>query len=454
MNRQQDNYTYLTQGPIAKVILTMAVPSIISMLVTSLYNAVDTFFVGQIDTPSTAAVGVVFPVMFFIQAVAFFFGNGTGNYLSRELGARRRANAEAMATTGFVYAVLAGVLICVVGELFLNRLSLLLGSTPTILPFTRKYLSVILLGAPVMIGALCLNNQMRFQGNARFAVWGIVSGALVNIVLDPILIFGLGMGVVGAAWATIIGQAISLLVLLYLTYSPDNIPIHWRYFSGKSLYIKEIIAGGTPSLSRQGLGCVATMLLNLSAAVYGDAAIAAMSIVSRITMFVFSMVVGLGQGFQPFCGYTYGAGMYDRLRQGFWFCVRVGTIFLVVVGVVGVVFAYPIIGTFRNDPDVVTIGGLALLLQLVTYPLNAFIMLSNMFTQTIRKPWHANLLASARHGLFFIPLILILPHWFGLLGIQICQSVSDILTFILAVVVMRRMLTAHSSPLTSEKDIE
>ena len=439
MSRQQDNYTYLTQGPIAKVILTMAVPSIISMLVTSLYNAVDTFFVGQIDTPSTAAVGVVFPVMFFIQAVAFFFGNGTGNYLSRELGARRRANAEAMATTGFVYSVLAGVIICLCGELFLERLSLLLGSTPTILPYTRKYLSVILLGAPMMTGALCLNNQMRFQGNARFAVWGIVSGALVNIILDPILIFSMDMGVVGAAWATVIGQAISLVTLLWLSYSPDNIPIHWRYFSGKSIYVREIMAGGTPSLSRQGLGCVATMLLNVTAAVYGDAAIAAMSIVSRITMFVFSMVVGLGQGFQPFCGYTYGAQMYDRLRQGFWFCVRVGTIFLIVVGIAGGFYAYHIIGMFRNDPDVVEIGGLALLFQLATYPLNAFIMLGNMLTQTIRKPWRANLLASARHGLFFIPLILLLPHCFGLLGIQVCQSVSDVLTFILAVVVVRSL---------------
>ena len=417
----------------------MAVPSIISMLVTSLYNAVDTFFVGQIDTPSTAAVGVVFPVMFFIQAVAFFFGNGTGNYLSRELGARRRANAEAMATTGFVYAVLVGVLICICGELFLEHLSLLLGSTPTILPYTRKYLSVILLGAPIMTGALCLNNQMRFQGNARFAVWGIVSGALVNIILDPILIFALDMGVVGAAWATVIGQAISLFALLFLTYLPDNIPIHWRYLSGKSLYVKEIIAGGTPSLSRQGLGCVATMLLNVTAAVYGDAAIAAMSIVSRITMFVFSMVVGLGQGFQPFCGYTYGAQMYDRLREGFWFCVRIGTIFLVAMGIIGVVFAYPIIGMFRDDPAVVEVGGLALLLQMITYPLNAFIMLGNMFTQTIRKPWRANLLASARHGLFFIPLIIVLPHFFGLLGIQICQSVCDVLTFILAVGVIRSL---------------
>lgn len=434
-----DNYTYLTQGPIAKVILTMAVPSIISMLVTSLYNAVDTFFVGQIDTPSTAAVGVVFPVMFFIQAVAFFFGNGSGNYLSRELGARRRANAEAMATTGFVYAVLAGVVICIFGELFLERLSLLLGSTPTILPNTRQYLSVILLGAPMMTGALCLNNQMRFQGNARYAVWGIVSGALVNMVLDPILIFGLDMGVSGAAWATVMGQTVSMLALLLLTYSADNIPIHWCYFSGKGLYVKEIIAGGTPSLSRQGLGCVATMLLNVSAAVYGDAAIAAMSIVGRITMFVFSMVVGLGQGFQPFCGYTYGAQMYERLRKGFWFCVRVGTVFLVVVGIAGAVYASQVIGMFRDDQHVVEVGSLALLLQLITYPLNAFIMLCNMLTQTIRKPWRANLLASARHGLFFIPLILILPHCFGLLGIQMCQSVSDIMSFILAVAVLRSL---------------
>ena len=420
----------------------MAVPSIISMLVTSLYNAVDTFFVGQIDTPSTAAVGVAFPVMFFIQAVAFFFGNGSGNYISRELGARHHDNAATMATTGFFYALAAGIIICLCGEALLGRLSVWLGSTSTILPHTESYLGIILLGAPMMTGALCLNNQMRFQGNARLAVWGVISGVAVNIILDPLFIFTMGMGVKGAAWATVISQTVSMLVLLRLSYLPDNIAIHWRRFSFRKVYLREIVAGGSPSISRQGLGCVATMMLNLTAAGYGDAAIAAMSIVSRITMFIFSIVVGLGQGFQPFCGYTYGARLYERLRQGYWFCVRVGTAFLVVVGILGCFFADPIMSLFRDDADVVSIGSFALVLQLITYPLNAFIMMSNMMMQTIRLPWRANLLASARHGLFFIPLIVVLPSWFGLLGIQMCQSVSDVLTFILSVFIVRGTLNA------------
>jgi Na+-driven multidrug efflux pump len=293
----------------------------------------------------------------------------------------------------------------------------------------------------MITGALCLNNQMRFQGNARYAVWGIMSGAIINILLDPLFIFVMDMGVAGAAWATVTGQTISLLVLLRLCYCHDNIPIRWRSFSASRYYVKELIAGGTPSISRMGMGCVATMMLNIAAATYGDAAIAGMSIVSRITMFIFSAVVGLGQGFQPFCGYAYGAQTFDRLRRGFWFCVWVATSFLVVVAIVGISFSHSIIGMFRDDADVVAVGSVALALQLATYPLNAFIMMSNMLTQTIRKPWRANLLASARHGLFFIPLIVLMPQWFGLFGIEACQSVSDILTFILAVGIMYKVLS-------------
>ena len=426
-----DNYTFLTQGPVHRVILTMAVPTIISMLVTSLYNLVDTFFVGQLNTQSTAAVGIVFSVMFFIQAISFFYGNGSGNFISRELGAKRNENANKMASTGWFYAFVTGCLIMVAGELLLGDLSLWLGSTPTILPYTKEYLGIILLGAPLMASSYCLNNQMRFQGNARYAMYGIVSGAVINVVLDPLLIFGFDMGISGAAWATVIGQLVSMCILLRLSYNGKNIPIKLRWISFEWRFIREIIAGGTPSLSRQGLGCIATMMLNIAAGVYGDAAIAGMSIVNRITMLIMSIVVGLGQGFQPFCGFCYGARLYDRLRQGYWFCVRVGTVFLIVVGAICFVFANETIAMFRDDAAVIAVGVVALRWQLVTYPLNALIMTSNMMMQTIRKPWRANILAAARRGLFFIPLIIVLPHFWGLFGVEICQAVSDVLSFML-----------------------
>lgn len=431
--RHTDNYTFLTQAPAHRVILTMAVPTIITMLVTSLYNIADTFFVGQLDTQSTAAVGVVFPVMFFIQAFGFFFGHGSGNYISRELGARRHANAETMASTGFVYSLVAGIVAMVVGLSMIKTLAVWLGSTPTILPYTESYMSIILLGSPFMTASLTINNQMRLQGNASYAMYGIISGAVLNVVLDPVFIFVFDMGVAGAAVATVTGQVVGFFVLLAMSRRGENIRLDIRRFSPRLAYLKEIVYGGSPSLSRQGLGCVAVMMLNVAASEYGDAAIAAMSIVSRITMFIMSVVLGLGQGFQPFCGFCYGAGLYGRLREGFGFIVKVGTAFLLVFFFAGFFFSSGAIGIFRDDPEVIRIGAAALCWQLATYPFNAFTMAGNMMLQTTRKPLRANILSAARQGLFFIPLIVILPYFFGLKGIIICQSCSDVLSFCIAI---------------------
>ncbi|GAB6982568.1 MATE family efflux transporter [Prevotella dentasini] len=436
MHGHTDNYTFLTQGPVHRVILTMAVPTIISMLVTSLYNIADTFFVGQIDTQSTAAVGIVFSLMFFVQATGFFFGHGSGNYISRELGARRHDNAVRMASAGFFLSFVFGMAILLLGELFLTPLSLFLGSTPTIRPYTEDYMGIILLGAPLLTSSLTLNNQMRLQGNAGYAMYGIVVGAVLNVALDPVFIFGLGMGVRGAALATVAGQLVSFVVLLYMSRRGENISVSLRRFSLSWPLLKEIFYGGSPSLMRQGLACVATMTLNVAAGAYGDSAIAAMSIVNRIAMLVFAAVIGLGQGFQPVCGFCYGAGLFARLKSAYRFTVMVGTLFLVVCAVAGWLFSGSLIGIFRNDPDVIAVGVVALRFQLSTFPLNAFILASNMMAQTCRMPWRANFLAAARQGLFFIPLIVLLPLRFGLLGVEMCQAVSDFLSFVVTVPIM------------------
>lgn len=433
MHEHIDNYTYLTQAPVHRVIITMAIPTIISMLVTGLYNIADTFFVGKIDTQATAAVGVVFSLMFFVQAMGFFFGHGSGNYISRELGARRHENAIKMASTGFFSSFLVGVIVLILGEIFLTPLSLMLGSTPTILPYTEDYMQVILLGAPFLTSSLTLNNQMRLQGNAKFAMFGIVTGAVLNVILDPILIFTCGLGVSGAAWATVIGQAVSFVILFLMTRRGENIAIHFRNFSPSLQRYKEIFYGGSPSMMRQGLACVATMSLNLAAGAYGDSAIAAMSIVGRIAMLSFAVVIGLGQGFQPVCGFCYGAGLYDRLKEAYRFTVIIGTSFLIVICIIGWIISGSLIGVFRDDPKVIAIGVVALRWQLCTFPLNSLILASNMLAQTCRKPWRANILAAARQGLFFIPLIFILPSYFGLLGVEMCQAVSDVLSFTLTV---------------------
>ena len=429
---KRDNYTFLTHAPVHRVVLTMAIPTIISMLSTSLYNLADTYFVGKINTQSTAAVGVSFSVMAIIQAVGFFFGHGSGNYISRMLGAKERELAEQMASTGFVLSIVAGVIIAVLGQLFLTPLCIALGSTSTILPYTERYLGIVMLGAPFMTASLTLNNQMRFQGNASYAMCGILSGVVLNFVLAPLLILYFALGITGAAIATLTSQTFGFLMLFRMSRRSQNISIHISNVRFSRDFIKEIVFGGTPSLSRQGLGSLSTIMLNHAAGFYGDAAIAGMSIVTRLSFFIYAVVIGIGQGFQPLCGFCYGAKLYSRVREGFFFGVKLGTAFLSVCAILGFIFSEPIIALFRDDPDVVAVGAVALDWQIISYPLVTTIVATNMMMQTIRKPVRANLVAAARSGLFFIPLIFILPHFFGLLGVEMCQAWSDVCAFSLS----------------------
>ena len=433
MKKTRDNYTFLTHAPIHRVIFTMAVPTIISMLSTSMYNLADTYFVGTINTQCTAAVGISFSVMAIIQAVGFFFGHGSGNYISRKLGAKEHDLARKMAATGFVLSFLAGIVIAILGQIFITPLAVFLGSTPTILPYTERYLGIVMLGAPFMTTSLTLNNQMRFQGNAAYAMKGILSGVLLNLVLAPLLILHFSLGITGAAIATLISQTFGCCMLFIMSRKGQNIHIRLCDFTPSKSFAKEIIFGGTPSLSRQGLGSVSTILLNVAAGAYGDAAIAGMSIVTRISFFIYAVVIGIGQGFQPLCGFCYGAQLYGRVKEAFYFCIKCGTTFLSVCALIGFFYSEPIIELFRSDPEVIKVGAVALEWQVISYPLVCTIVMTNMLMQTIRKPIRANLVAAARSGLFFIPLIFILPYFFGLLGVEMCQAWADVCAFILSV---------------------
>lgn len=456
---QEEKVSYMLSEPVPHLVCQMAVPTIISMLVTSFYNMVDTFFVGRINTQATAAVGVVFSVMAFIQACGFFFGHGSGNYISRKLGAKEFDEANVMAATGFFTAFFMGIVAAVVGLCFLTPLARVLGSTPTILPYTKDYLRIILIGCPFMMSSLVLNNQLRFQGSASYAMVGIVTGGLLNMVLDPVLIFTCDMGVAGAALATIISQFVSFVLLFLMSRKGGNIRIEFRNFKPTWALYKEIFRGGVPSLCRQGLASIAQICLNHSAGtfggVYSDAAIAAMSIVGRISMFANSALIGFGQGFQPVCGMNYGAKQFGRVRQAFAFCVKYAAVFLVIVSAAGIIFAEPLVTCFRReDAEVIRIGTLALRLQCIVFPLNAWIVMSNMMLQSIGKAARASFVAAARQGIFFIPLIWILPQIFGLLGVQMCQTWSDILTFGVSVPmcvgVLREMKQAEGQQATEE----
>lgn len=434
---QQEKVDYMLSEPVPHLVCQMSVPTVISMLVTSFYNMVDTFFVGKLNTQATAAVGVVFAVMAFIQAFGFFFGHGSGNFISRKLGAGEFEESNRMAAVGFFTAFFTGVIAGALGILFLTPLAKALGSTPTILPYTKDYLRIILMGCPFMMSSLVLNNQLRFQGSASYAMVGIVTGAVLNIVLDPLLIFTFDMEVAGAALATVISQVVSFVILFLMSRKGGNIRIEFKNFKPSWGLYWEMFKGGIPSLCRQGLASVAQICLNHAAGAYGgdfsDAAIAALSIVGRISMFANSALIGFGQGFQPVCGMNYGAKQYSRVREAFRFCVKYAAVFLIVVSVAGIVFAKLLVTLFRKeDEDVIRIGTLALRLQCLVFPLNAWIVMCNMMLQSIGKAAKASLVAAARQGIFFIPLIWILPAFFGLLGVQMCQTWSDACSFLLS----------------------
>lgn len=434
LESQEEKYKTMTEKPVSSLICRLAVPTIISMLVTSFYNMADTFFVARIGTSATAAVGVSFALMAIIQAFGFFCGHGSGNFISRKMGQHRFDEAQQMAATGFFTALMLGTVILVLGEIFIDPLCRILGATETILPYARQYLRLILIGAPYMTASLVLNNQLRFQGSAFYAMIGIASGAVLNIALDPLFIFVFDMGVSGAALATIISQLVGFVLLLRGTTEGGNLRIRLRNITFSKYYYSQIINGGMPSLCRQGLGSVATICLNLMAGPYGDAAIAAMSVVGRVMNLAASVVTGFGQGFQPVCGFNYGAFLYDRVKEGFWFCVKVATVILILLSVTGYLFAPQVIQLFsKNDPQVIAIGTQALRWQCLTFPLCGWITVCNMMLQTIGKSFRASLLAMSRQGLFFIPAVLLLPALIGIQGVEIAQPIADVCSFILAI---------------------
>ena len=439
MANLETKYREMTETPVPRLVLRLAIPSMISMVVTALYNVVDAAFVGHLSTEATAGIGIAFAYMTFIQAVGFFFGHGSGNHISRALGARHREDAGVMASVGFFTPLIIGAVAALVGLPLLPQLVRLLGAPEAVVPYACDYLRYILVASPFMMSALTLNNQLRLQGNARFGMVGIVSGALLNIVLDPLLIFTLDMGVTGASLATAISQFSAWCLLLWGTTRGESVHIRFRNFRPSWYCYKEIIAGGLPSLCRQAFNCAAAVMLNYAAAAYAPegqeaSSVAAFAVVSRTTMFAFSLILGFVQGFQPVCGFNYGAHKYQRVRQSYFFAYVVSTAMLVVLSALGCLFAPQIISIFRSeDPVLVDIGSQALRWQCAVFPLVTLGTATNMLFQNIRMPFRSTLLSIGRQGLFFIPAILILPTLYGLHGVIMTQAVADVCTFFLSI---------------------
>lgn len=431
---RKERFIRMTETPVERLIVSLAIPTMISMMVTALYNSADTYFVGSISTEATASVGVVFSVMAFIQALGFFCGHGSGNYLSRQIGAGNDREASEAAATGFALAAILGVFLAVSGLVFIRPLAVFLGATPLMMEDTVRYMRIILCGAPVMIPEIVLNNQLRFQGASVYAMFGLVSGAILNIGLDPLMIFVFRMGVTGAALATVLSQTVALLILWLGTRQGGNVRIEPRNIRLNAHYLLQIVNGGAPSLFRQGLSSVSTILLNnLAGALGSEAAIAGMSIVTRVMMMLNSAVIGFGQGFQPVASFNYGAKKYERVRNGYIFCVKCATVFLAFVSVLCLLFAPQIVSFFRDDPAVIGIGKNALRCQAAVFWVFGFTVMSNMMMQSIGKGVRASLMASFRSGLFFIPALLILSRLLGLTGVEMAQAVADLCAFLCSI---------------------
>lgn len=420
----------MTQEPVPRLVVSLAVPTVISMMVTAIYNMADTYFVSKIGTSATGAVGIVFSLMALIQAMGFMLGMGSGTWISRLLGAHRNDEASSVAASGFFASIVLGIAVAAAGLVFIEPLMHVLGATDTILPYAQDYARYILFAAPVMAASFVLNNVLRAEGKAQFSMIGITVGGILNCGLDPLFIFGFGMGIGGAAIATALSQLVSFFILLTPFLRGRTITrlgLH-RCATGADVYL-QIIKHGMPAFLRQGLASISTVGLNLSAAAYGDAAVAAMSIVGKIVLFIFSIVIGIGQGYQPVLGYNYGARKLDRVRQAFSFTFKVCLAVMSVCGLAGFLAATWIIKFFiAKDPEVVRIGAMALRAQCVALPLVPVGVMTNMTFQSIGKSWTATLTSAARQGIFFLPLILVLPPLLGLLGVQLTQPLSDLCT--------------------------
>ena len=432
-DRSALQFRRMTETPIPQLVLSLAAPTILSMLITSIYNLADTFFVGQISTSASGAVGVVSSLMAIIQALGFMLGHGAGTIISRSLGSRDTTAATRFASTSFFTALVFGVVLAVAGLGTLPHFMMLLGSTETILPHACAYARPILIAAPLMISSLVMNNILRYEGKASFAMIGLVTGGVLNIALDPLFMFVFGLGTAGAGIATALSQSISFCILLSMFLRGKTVSqFRLSTVTREARDFGRILLGGAPSFGRQGLNSIGGMLLNLAARSYGDAAVAGMSIVSRIFMFIISVAIGVGQGLQPVASFNYGARKYRRVRQAAIFTIEAAFCMLVVLVGLCWVNGDALVRLFRDDPAVTAVALPAFHYQCLAMLLHPIIVVANMTFQSVGASGRATFLACCRQGVFFIPLILILPRTHGLFGVEICQPIADVLTFLVS----------------------
>ncbi len=418
-------YLKMTETPVSRLILTLGIPTTITMLITNIYNLADSYFASKISLGAGGATSVVFGIMSIIQAFGFMFGHGSGSYVSRLLGAKDNENASRYASTGFFWSIFCGTAISLLGIAFLRPLMIILGSTETILPHAMDYGLFIFLAAPAMTASCVLNNVLRYEGRAALAMIGLTFGGVLNIILDPIFIFLFKLDILGAGLATAISQYISFGILLSMFLrGKTQSKLSLKYVAKEFKIISDIVVTGLPSLARQGLNSVSVMVLNAAAKPIGDAAIAAMGYVARTSHFIFSAGLGIGQGFQPVSAFNYGAKNYSRVKKGTLFTWGFGTALLGSLAVICLVFAPDIISLFRSEKEVIDIGGMALRFYCISLIFFATSVVATMLFQSIGRSGSALLLSCLQSGAVFIPLCIILTYFFGTTGLALSQPIA------------------------------
>ncbi|MCR5098189.1 MAG: MATE family efflux transporter [Lachnospiraceae bacterium] len=429
----------LTQ-PILPLLIRMSIPTIIGMLIMTIYNLTDTFFIGQLGNKSmTAAIGIAFSFVSFIQALGFWFGYGSGNSMSRALGAKEEKQAITISSTGLLLATISGILLTVLLLPVCESLAAFLGGNASedLLRYSTEYIRIILYSVPVSIYATALYNQIRLCGNAKDAMLGLMLGMLLNMVLDPIFIFTLKMGFVGAGWATFAGQVAGASMLTFLSFKNGNIHVSFTKFQLNKTNLYHILIGGAPNFSRQGITSFAAILLNISAAAYGEEVIAALTVAGRIAAMCYMVVIGWGQGFQPICAMNYGAKKYDRVKKALTLSALVGTIFLIIADIAVFCGAHDLVSLLTKNPEVAYPAVTILRLQCISLPLMGIYALSSMFMQNIGRYYTALIISVSRQGLFYIPLLYILPLIItggNPLAIYLVQPLADIFAFVLGLI--------------------
>lgn len=433
MDKTMSYYDKMTKTPLAKLIVSLGIPTTISMLVTNIYNMVDTYFVGALGESQQAATGILFTLQAVIQAVSFMLGQGSGTMVSKALADKNQKEASEYVSTGFFSGLLFGIVFMIAGLLTLEPLMLALGSTKTILPYAKQYGICVLLSCPVVVCSFVLNNNLRYEGKAFYAMIGLVLGSIINIFGDWLLVVKISLGVLGAGIATAVSQLISFLVLLYFFMKNAQSKISMKYISKNPKTYLTISRVGFPALIRQGLSSISSGLLNNLTRPYGDAAIAAMSIVNRFSAFVMCVGLGIGQGYQPVASFNYQAKEYKRVKKGLLITMGIGFVFIVCLSVPGIIFAEDIVYVFQKSTEVAEIAVFALRCACVGVMFLALSVPVNMLYQSTRQAELSSFLSLMRSGLMFIPTLLITTKLYGITGIQISQPLADMLTGLISI---------------------